>query len=250
MAENTAVTTVTQNDELISPFSSGGSFETAQRMAKCLSSSTIVPEAFRGTQGLPNCMISIELAARLRVSVMQIMQNLYVIHGRPAFSSQFIIAAIQSCGRYSALKYSIRRDGNGAPAGCIAYATELATGERLESPEITMQMAKDEGWLSKSGSKWKTMPEVMLRYRAASAFGRLYAPDVLMGFRSQEEAEDMTAPAVPVPQSKTDKLNALLDEAEAEVSAPEEKPMPTSARDILNAEVEDVETVSVAEENK
>ena len=245
MAENTAVAKVAQQSEgLISPFSSGSSFETAQRMAKCLASSTIVPDAFRGQPGLANAMIAIELAARLNVSVMQIMQNLYVIHGRPAFSSQFIIAAIQSCGRYSALKYDICRDADGSPVGCIAYATELSTGERLESPEITMQMAKDEGWLSKSGSKWKTMPEVMLRYRAASAFGRLYAPDVLMGFRSQEEAEDM-ANAVPVPPPKTDKLNELLDAAEA--GQPEEKPFPKSARDILNAEIEDAETVSEGE---
>lgn len=245
MTENTVVATVAQSEGLISPFSSSSSFETAQRMAKCLASSTIVPDAFRGQPGLANAMIAIELAARLNVSVMQIMQNLYVIHGRPAFSSQFIIAAIQSCGRYSALKYDIRRDADGSPIGCIAYATELATGERLESPEITMQMAKDEGWLSKSGSKWKTMPEVMLRYRAASAFGRLYAPDVLMGFRSQEEVEDMTSQAVPVPPSKTDKLNELLDAAEAE--QPEEKPFPKSTRDILNAEIEDAETVSEGE---
>ena len=106
-------------------------------------------------------------------------------------------------------------------------------------------MAKDEGWLSKSGSKGKTMPEVMLRYRAASAIGRLYAPDVLMGFRSQEEVEDMTSQAVPVPPSKTDKLNELLDAAEAE--QPEEKPFPKSTRDILNAEIEDAETVSEGE---
>lgn len=244
MTENTAVATVAQTEGLISPFSSSSSFVTAQRMATCLSSSTIVPDAFRGKQGMPNAIIAIELAARLNVSVMQIMQNLYVIHGRPAFSSQFIIAAIQSCGRYSALKYEIRRDADGKPVGCIAYATELSTGERLESPEITVEMAQKEGWLQKTGSKWQTMPEVMLRYRAASAFGRLYAPDVLMGFRSQEEAEDMNAP-VPVPPSKTDRLNELLDAAEAEVA--EEKPFPKSARDILNATIEDAEQVGEEE---
>jgi len=213
------------NDSLISPFSGADAFAVAQRMANCLSSSTIVPDAFRGKAGMPNAMIAIELAARLRVSVMQIMQNLYVIHGRPAFSSQFVIAAIQSCGRYSALKYDLRRDEAGNPVSCIAYATELATGERLESPMITMDMAKKEGWVSKSGSKWQTMPEIMLRYRAASAFGRLYAPDVLMGFRSQEELEDMaTVNAVPKPQTKIDKLNEIVSEDEPEPAPEVETP--------------------------
>ena len=54
-----------------------------------------------------------------------------------------------------------------------------------------MQMAKDEGWSTKNGSKWKTMPEQMLRYRSASFFGRIYAPEILMGFKTTDEVEDM-----------------------------------------------------------
>lgn len=238
MNEN-ALTTAAQAEGLISPFSCSNSFETAQRMAKCLASSSIVPETFQGAAGIANAMIAIEMAARLNVSVMQIMQNLYVIHGRPAFSSQFIIAAIQSCGRYSALKYDVKRDDTGAPLACTAYATELATGEKLEGPTISMAMAKEEGWLSKSGSKWKTMPEIMLRYRAASAFGRLYAPDVLMGFRSQDEAEDIYSAAQTEQQAGVDKLNALLDDVEPVIE--EVKPMPTSAREAIVAETEQEE---------
>jgi len=181
------------------------------------------------------------MAQRLGVSVMQIMQNLYVIHGRPAFSSQFIIAAIQSCGRYSALKYDMKRDANGAPLSCTAYATELATGERLEGPTISMQTAKDEGWLGKTGSKWKTMPELMLRYRAAAFFGRLYAPDVLMGFKSQEEAEDIAATSSAPVQAKIDSLNELVAEETPRDTETNENagPFPTSAREMMEGEIEE-----------
>ena len=76
---------------------------------------------------------------------------------------------------------------------CVAWAYDLANGDKLEGPKITMQMAKEEGWLGKSGSKWKTMPELMIRYRSAAFFGRLYAPEILMGMQTMEEVVDVTA---------------------------------------------------------
>ena len=74
---------------------------------------------------------------------------------------------------------------------CRAWVIEKETGDRLDGPTVSIQMAIDESWLTKNGSKWLTMPEVMLRYRAASFFGRLYAPELLMGLQTQEEVEDI-----------------------------------------------------------
>ena len=214
--ENETALTTAQNDALICPFSNINSFQNAWQMAKCLSMSNIVPAAFRGPAGQANAMIALELASRLQTSVFMIMQHLYIIQGRPAFSSQFIIAALQSCGRFSALKYRKRYAPDGAILGCRAYATELSSGEVIEGPEVTMEMAEREGWLGKNGSKWQTMPEVMMTYRAAAFFGRLYAPDVMMGFRQEDELYDMGAAemAEPMlsPEDKTSKLNALLEE--------------------------------------
>ena len=48
-------------------------------------------------------------------------------------------------------------------------------------------MAIDEGWYSKNGSKWRTMPEQMLRYRAASFWCSTYSPELSMGMRTVEE---------------------------------------------------------------
>lgn len=243
-----------QPEGLICPFNNIGSFENAWRMAGCLSASSIVPNAFRGPEGRANAMIALELASRLQTSVFMVMQHLYIIQGRPAFSSQFIIAAIQACGRFSALKYKKRYDQNGKITGCRAYATELSSGDTIEGPEVTMEMAKEEGWLTKNGSKWRTMPEVMMTYRAASFFGRLYAPDVMMGFRSDDEvveSEQAAATITPMPArvDKTAELNALLEEpptpakqeapaAEKAQTPPEEKPQPKNARSRLGKPVE------------
>jgi hypothetical protein len=77
------------------------------------------------------------------------------------------------------------------PTTCQAYATERSTGELLEGPLITIEMATAEGWTTKQGSKWKTMPQLMLMYRAAAFFGRLYAPEIMMGMHAVEEISDV-----------------------------------------------------------
>ena len=159
------------------------SFEHAQRVAKALSSSTMIPKDYQNN--IPNTLVALEMAHRIGASPLMVMQNLHIIQGRPSWSSAFIIAALNASGRFTALKYKA------TDKSCKAYATEKATGELLEGPTVTLDMAKAEGWLTKQGSKWQTMPELMLRYRAAAFFGRLYAPEIMMGMHAVEEISDV-----------------------------------------------------------
>lgn len=219
-------------------------FELSQRIAKMLSQSTLVPEQYRATvkvkdgkdnygnwlyreepnpNGLSNCIIALNMANRMGADPLMIMQNLYLIEGRPSWSSQFVMAAINSCGRFSALRFEIEDLGEKEVEytetvwqnrqkqtvhkkmtiqnmSCVAFAIERETGERIESSKITMEMAVKEGWYQKNGSKWQTMPEQMLRYRAASFFGRVYAPELLMGLRTQEEELDAIIDITPEPE--------------------------------------------------
>lgn len=193
----TQLTTIPQDASL---FANADNFELAQRQAKMLSASALVPKEFQGANNLPNCVIALEMAQRMQASPLAVMQNLYIVHGKPSWSSQFIIAAINSTGKYSPLRFELR--GNGDDRTCIAWATEKDGGERIESPPVSIGIAKAEGWHQKKGSKWQTMPELMLRYRTATLFGRLYAPEVLMGMKTYEEVEDIgetKANAIEVP---------------------------------------------------
>lgn len=170
-------------------FSDAQSFETALRMADCLSKSTIVPKSYQGNAG--NCMIAIEMASRINTSPMMVMQNLYIVNGNPAWSSQWIISMINTSKRYKTeLQYEFGYDEADGGLSCRAWAEDLQ-GHVVYGPKITMKMAEAEGWLNKSGSKWKTMPEVMIRYRAAAFFGRVNCPDMIMGIYSQDEIVDM-----------------------------------------------------------
>ena len=180
---------IPSTSQQVTVFSSEQAFVSAQRMARALVSSDLVPEVYRGEHKIGNALVALEMAQRMGASALAVMQNLHVIHGRPSWSSSFIIAALATCGRFSPLRFRIT--GSGDDRECIAFATDIKSGEVIEGPASSIAMAKAEGWYQKNGSKWKTMPELMLRYRAAAFFGRLYAPDILSGMQSKEEVEDV-----------------------------------------------------------
>jgi hypothetical protein len=290
----TAITTTENNAVVTMGFGSLQSFEFMQRTAKMFSHSSMVPVAYRAqvTKGygndvttednpsaLPNCIIALNMATRMNADPLMIMQNLHVIEGRPSWSSQFIIAAINSCGRYSPLRFDITAgeeiDASYTTfewvdrkkvakttktrvrnATCVAWAVELATNTRLESPKVTMEMAVNEGWYGKNGSKWQSMPDLMLRYRSAAFFGRIYAPELLMGLPAAEEVPDMinleqqadgsyaetsapVAPAAPAaPMSKSEAKAAAaatttppanVEDAAIKTDAPADQPKATAA---------------------
>ena len=170
-----------ENKTELAPLSN---FDLAQREAKALSASDLVPTQYKGN--VANTLVALEIAHRIGASPLMVMQNLHIIHGRPSWSSTFVIAAINGCGKFTTLRF-VGDITKGIKAVCV----EKATGEPVEGPVVTMEMAKSEGWVDKAGSKWKTMPELMMRYRAAAFFGRLYAPEITMGMHSVEEIVDI-----------------------------------------------------------
>lgn len=196
-------------------------FESLQRCAKPYAESTIVPTMYRGNIG--NCVIAIDLAYRMNLPALTVMQNLCIINGNPSWYTKFLVASINTCGRYTTLRYRKRNLGqlgkvkynshewvekNGKKEKtivmrefdatgidnweCVAYAVEKSTGETLESDPATIEMAIKEGWYTKDGSKWPNMPMLMLSYRAAAFWQRVYAPEMSMGFRTVEEERDIT----------------------------------------------------------
>lgn len=194
-------------------------FEAMQRCAQPYAQSTIVPTQYQNNIG--NCIIALDLAYRMKLPALTVMQNLYIVNGNPSWASKFLVASINTCGRFTNLRYRKRSLGyfegtikyqeyeydkakgkktivvkemeapNIENWECVAYATEKSTGEVLEGDPVTIEMAIKEGWYTKSGSKWVTMPMLMLSYRAAAFWQRVYAPEMSMGFRTMEEEEDI-----------------------------------------------------------
>jgi hypothetical protein len=165
------------------------SFELMQRGAKLLAASTLVPNEYRGN--LANCVIALNMAQRIGADPLLVMQNLYVVHGRPGWSAQFLIACFNQCGRFSALRYKWGGTEGKDDWSCQAYATELSSKEQIFGPVITIGLAKKEEWYGKKGSKWQTIPQLMLMYRAAAWLVRTHAPEISMGLQTAEELGDI-----------------------------------------------------------
>jgi hypothetical protein len=158
------------------------------------------------------------MSDRVKMPVFMIMQNTYIVNGKPGWSSSMITGLINGSKRYKGpLKFEI--SGKGDSLSCYAYATD-SEGNTITGPAITMAMAKAEGWIDKNGSKWKTMPEVMIRYRAASFFGRLYCSDILYGLYSRDELIEMPSDSFQVVESDKDQANSIPLDFE-DFSAPE-----------------------------
>lgn len=223
--------------ELVPGFGTMEGFELMQRQAKLLASSTLVPKEYQGN--LSNCVIALNMANRMNADPLMVMQNLYIVHGKPGWSSQFLISTFNASGRFSAIRYEwVGKEGTDS-WGCRAWAIEKATGERLEGSIVTIEIAKKEGWYSKNGSKWQTMPGQMLMYRSASWFIRAYAPEIAMGMHTEDEIIDMTETAegkfiYEVEQNaNTEELDiedAVIVEPEQEQEKPQEKPTKQTAK--------------------
>ena len=125
----------------------------------------------------------------MKTSPFLVMQNLDVIQGKHGWNAKALMGMINTSHKYdSSLHFEEKTDKNGKPFSCMCYAFE--NGERIDGPVVDMDMAVAEGWVGKNGSKWKTMPQVMLAYRAASFFSRRYCPEISMGLYTSDEIID------------------------------------------------------------
>ena len=183
-----------QQLSVLGAFANSEQFQMAKQAAEMLASSSMVPAAYQNNPG--SCFIAINTALRLRMDPLMVMQNLYVVHGTPSWSGKFAIALIQTCGKFTGIKFEERRAGERLVEMRLV-ATKKETGEECRGVWVTEEMAKKEKWLEKNGSKWATMPELMYRYRAAAFFARTECPEVLNGLSVEGEAEDIAGKSQP-----------------------------------------------------
>jgi len=169
-------------------YQSTQSFEFAQRQAKSLCESNLVPTDYRGQKGLSNCLVALEMSKRMNLSPLTVMQNLNVIHGKPSWSAAFITSQIMGCGRFKNFDYIVTGKDDSLSVQC--QAIRLEDKKLVKGTAVTMKMAKQEGWTRKN-TKYQSMPELMLKNRSATFFGRQYIPDLLLGVQTSEEVVDI-----------------------------------------------------------
>lgn len=192
-------------------FSSIANFKELYDIGKMFASSGLIPAVY---QGKPmDCVIAVDIANRMGVSPMMVMQNLYVVKGMPSWSGQACMSLIRGADFKKVRPVYTGEKGKDS-WGCYISAIDKTTGEEVKGAEVTIEMAKKEGWYGKTGSKWQTMPELMLAYRAAAFFARIHIPNALMGLRVEGEAEDIQPEKAEDPFVTVNEDDPIMKEAE------------------------------------
>lgn len=186
--ENEVVVIEQKNELSDNAFNDTVSFQKLYDIGKMFASSTLVPQTY---QGKPmDCTIAVDMANRMNVSPMMVMQNLYVVKGKPSWSGQACMSLVKASPLFKNVKHVYFGDEGTDSWGCYVEAVRTDDGDLVKGAKVTIQMAKNEGWYSKN-PKWKNMPELMLAYRAAAFFARVHIPNTLMGCAVEGEVEDM-----------------------------------------------------------
>lgn len=212
--------------EVVNPFAGAGSFALAQRMANLLAASTVVPKEYQGNVG--NCLIAIEIAGRIGMPALMVMQNMVPVYGKPSWTSKFLIGVVNASPEWTPIRWRwVGKREDGDSWGVRAVATDKRTGEECIGPLVDIAMAKAEGWYDRRGkvsgeaaSKWPTMPELMLMYRSAAFWSRLYIPEKTLGLTT-EEVEDIGGTVRPGSIDVTSSAAAVMPPSKtlAEVTA-------------------------------
>lgn len=162
-------------------------FNQLLRASQMLSQSSLVPQNYQGKP--QDCFIAAEMAARMNTSPIFVMQNLYVVKGKPSWAGQACMAMINACGKFRNVRHVYVGQKGTDSRGCYVTAERISDGEIVQGTEVNMSMVKAEGWIS--NPKWKNMPEQMLAYRASAFFARVHCPEALMGLQTYEEVIDV-----------------------------------------------------------
>lgn len=209
---------VNEEKHELSPFSDGEQFQKLFDIGKMFSISQLVPQSY---QGKPmDCAIAVDMANRMGVSPMMVMQNLYVVKGKPTWSGQACMSMIRGSKEFKNVRPVYTGEKGTDSWGCYIRAEYVDSREEVRGTEVTIGMAKEEGWYSKKDkygketSKWQTMPEQMLAYRAASLFARVYIPNALMGVYVEGEPEDIEKPERKEAENPFDAVDSIAEEVE------------------------------------
>lgn len=182
-----AIVSTEIKDTGLSMWNDRGTLNYMFKFATELSKSELVPQSYQNKPA--NVMIAWDMGNRMNVSPLWVMQNSCIVRGKFGWSGQACKALIDGCGKFSRSRFVEVGERGKDTWGYYLEAVEKGTGEIVKGTAVTMQLAKEEGWLS--NSKWKSMSEQMLKYRCASFFARTECPNVLGGYQTAEELEDV-----------------------------------------------------------
>ena len=172
---------VKQENNSVSPELKG--FSDMWKIATQYAKSDLVPENYKGKP--QNVIIALGMAQKTGFDVYTIMNNLNIVKGKASWSGSFCRTLIEATGIYKDLDLIEVGERDKDTWGYYAQAIKKSDGKIVKGATVTIGMAKAEGWTK--NSKWTSMPELMLQYRAMAFFARVYASSAINGIYTEDE---------------------------------------------------------------
>jgi hypothetical protein len=128
------------------------------------------------------------LGRSLGLGVMQSLNGIYIVEGRPMLAAQTMQALVKSRQRVCLAFEMVESTAERA-----TFRTRRAGSERWETLTWTIAMAKQAGSFNRQSSPWVTYPQAMLRARCIADLCRMVYPDLLLGLYAVEEFDTSAA---------------------------------------------------------
>lgn len=210
------------------------------RLAEVMAGSQLIPPHLRGK--VDDVFVALAMADQMGENPVVVMQNIYVVSGRAGWSASYMIARANTSGVFCD-RIDWRVSGKGDSLSVTASATLAASGQ-VVSMTADMSMAAAEGWTK--NAKYKSMPEVMLRYRSATLLIRMYAGDVMLGMHTADELETLPAEARVEPRERPVPLRSSAARAIADAGRANAEIPTQPAREVIEATATQAEDAPAA----
>ncbi|PRQ10609.1 hypothetical protein C1Y63_10465 [Corynebacterium sp. 13CS0277] len=194
----------------------------AYRLAEQLTSTQLVPTAYRGKPA--DAAAAILYGAELGLNALQSLQQVMVINGKPGVEARTMVAQLKARGyKFTTVE---------STPESVTVRAESPQGE-VEESTWTMQRATTAGFTK--NKLYQAQPEAMLYAKAATEVCRRLAPHVLGGmpYSAEELRMEFAPEPVQATATRTDKPAAAdrlkaLKAAPAPEDAPEPEPEPAA----------------------
>ena len=172
--------------------------------SEALASCTFIPKQL---QGKPiDIQVVLSIIIGLDVEPLEALRNVYIMHGTIGFKSSYQIFLLKKACQWSIDKKKtrgfefestyyeeegdkIRMVGVRDPKMKPTYIDEAKWSKHVVGEWMSPALAEEGGF--KHSNLWKSNPSQMSKYRAASFWMRVYAPQVLGAVYSEEEVRDI-----------------------------------------------------------
>ena len=171
------------------------SFADNWKIAQQYAKSDLIPDNYKNKP--ENVIIALGMSSKMNLDLFTIMQNLDIVKGKARWNGSFCRTLIEKTGKFKDLDLVYTGEKGKDTYGCYLQAVRKNDNQIVKGAEVTVGMAKAENWWSKKDkygnetSKWQSLTELMLGYRAMSFFARLHCPEALSGVYTGEEIDDM-----------------------------------------------------------